>query len=161
MRNRSALITLTAGPGAPLADTTAYTAFNADTSVSTTHQATTMTALTVVATDTDHEGDQTALWPGHPADPLITVANANEVPVTVAHINSATWKGEAPRIDNTSYANRTDEPATGQLGPARTASGPGQLTLRLPRAVTLSATTPTNCQGTKVTVQWLIAGENA
>jgi hypothetical protein len=153
MRKRSALIALAAGVGALLAGTTAYAAFNANTSVSTTHQAATMTALTVVATDTDHEGDQTAMWPGHPADPLITVANADEVPVKFVHINSVTWKGEAPCIDNTSHVNRADELATGQIMPARTASGPGQLTLRLLRAIALSATAPTSRQGSKVTVQ--------
>ena len=76
MRKSSALIASATGIGALLAGATAYAAFNAATSVSTTHQAATMTALTVVSTDTDYEGDQTALWPGHPADVLITVANA-------------------------------------------------------------------------------------
>jgi hypothetical protein len=161
MRKRSALIAVAAGVGALLAGTTAYAAFNASTSVSTTHQAATMTALTVVATDTDYEGDQTALWPGHPADVLITVANANEVPVKVVHIDSMHWIGEAPCIDQTSYVVRPDNLATGQIVPARTASGPGRLTLRLPGAVALSATAPNICQGTKVTVQWAVYGESA
>jgi hypothetical protein len=161
MRKRSALIALAGGVGALLAGTTAYAAFSANMFVSTTHQAATMTALTVVATDTDYEGDQTALWPGHPADALITVANANEVPVKVVHISSILSKAEPPCIDHTSYVVRTDNLATGQIVPARTASGPGQLTLRLPGAVALSATAPEICQGTKITVQWLVSGENA
>jgi hypothetical protein len=161
MRKRSALIALAAGVGALLAGTTAYAAFNASTSVSTTHQAATMTALTVVATDTDYEGDQTALWPGHPADVLITVANANEVPVKVVHISTSMWTPAPPCNDLTSYVVRTGDLATGQIVPARTASGPGQLTLRLPGAVALSAAAPDNCQGTKVTVHWLVFGETA
>lgn len=155
------MIALAAGVGALLAGTTAYAAFSANTSVSTTHQAATMTALTVVATDTDYEGDQTALWPGHPADVLITVANANEVPIRVVHINYVLSLAEPPCIDHTSYVMRTDNLATGQIVPARTASGPGQLTLRLAGAVALSATAPDICHGTKITVQWLVTGENA
>ena len=161
MRKRSALIALGAGVGALLAGATAYAAFNASASVDTTHQAATMTALTIVATETDYEGDQTALWPGHPADVLITVANANEVPVKVVNISSVTWTGEAPCIDNTSYVVRPGNLASGQIVPARTASGPGRLTLRLPGAVALAATAPNICQGTKVTVHWLVFGETA
>jgi hypothetical protein len=161
MRKRSALIALAAGVGALLAGTTAYAAFNANTYVSTTHQAATMMPLTVVATDTDYEGDQTALWPGHPADVLITVANANEVPVKVAHIIASDWN-PGPACSGLSYYKiRTDELATGQIVPARTANGLGQLTLRLPGAITLLATAPNSCQGTKITVNWAVVGENA
>jgi hypothetical protein len=92
---------------------------------------------------------------------LITVANANEVPVKVVRISSVLSNAEPPCIDHTSYVVRSDNLAVGQIVPARTASGPGQLTLRLPGAVALSATAPDFCQGTKVTVQWLVAGENA
>ncbi|WP_426513551.1 hypothetical protein ACPPVO_24880 [Dactylosporangium sp. McL0621] len=161
MRKSSAVVASATGIGALLAGATAYAAFNTVTSVSTTHQAATVTPLTVVSTDTDYEGDQTALWPGHPADVLITVANANEVPVRIVHINTVQWAPSPSCKDLGYYEIRTNDLATGQIVPARTASGPGQLTLRLAGAVTLSATAPDSCQGTKVTVNWTVAGETA
>ena len=160
MRKSSALIAAAAGVGALLAGATAYAAFDAATTVTTTHQAATMTALTVVSTDTDYEGDQTGLWPGHPADVLITVANANEVPVKVVHVITSQWAPSPTCNDLSYYKVRTDDLATGQIVPARTAGGPGQLTLRLAGAVTLSATAPNSCEGTKISIFWTVFGES-
>jgi hypothetical protein len=161
MRKKLALVAGATALGALLAGATAYAAFDAITTVDTTHQAATMTALTVVSTDTDYEGDQTALWPGHPADVLITVANANEVPVKVLHVSTAQWTPSPSCRDLGYYVIRTDDLATGQVVPARTGNGPGLLTLRLAGAVTLAATAPNSCQGTQVTVHWTVLGETA
>jgi hypothetical protein len=160
MRKRPILIALATGVGALLAGTTAFAAFNAATSVTTTHQAATMTPLTVVSTDTDYEGDQTALWPGHPADVLITVANANEVPVKIVGASAIRWFSPSC-TDPTYYTIRTDKLVTGQIVPARTATGSGQLAVRISGAVTLSAAAPNSCQGANITIDWLVLGETA
>jgi hypothetical protein len=161
MKKSSAVIALATGVGAVLAGATAYAAFSAVTSVTTTHQAAKMAALTVVSTDTDYEGDETALWPGHPADVLITVANANEVPVKVTHIATIQWAASPSCNDPTYYLVRTGDVASGQTVPARTATGPAELTLRLAGAVALTATAPDSCQGTKISITWTVIGEAA
>jgi hypothetical protein len=160
MRKRPVLIALATGVGALLAGTAAFAAFSSFTSVTTTHQAATMAPLTVVSTDTDYEGDQTALWPGHPADVLITVANPNEVPVKITSASAIHWLSPSC-TDPTYYTIRTDKLVAGQLVPARTAAGSGQLTIRIPGAVTLSATAPDSCQGSKITIDWLVLDESA
>jgi hypothetical protein len=158
MRKRAVLIALATGVGALLAGTGAFAAFSSDTNTTTTHHAATMTPLTVVSTDTDYEGDQTALWPGHPADVLITVANANEVPVKITGAFPYSWLNPSC-TDPTTYTVRADKLVVGQIVPARTKAGPGQATVRVPGAITLSPTAPNKCQGTDVTINWTVTGE--
>ncbi|WP_432835128.1 hypothetical protein [Dactylosporangium sp. CA-092794] len=155
------LIALATGVGALLAGTTAYAAFSASSTFTTTSKAATMTPLTVVSSETDYEGDQTGLWPGHPADVLLTVANANEVPVKVLGFAWTSFLASPSCTGLNNFQIANGDLANGAVVPARTGRGPGQATIRLTNAVTLSPDAPDGCQGATVTVNWSVVVQAA
>ncbi|GAB7049532.1 hypothetical protein [Catenuloplanes indicus] len=142
----------------------AWAAFTKDSSATAAGAGGKLKPLTTVSATTVYEGNQTALWPKHPADVRIVVSNPNEIDLVVKTVTLRAQNGiEATGATPDECETQIEAIATLPAGPIvvrADESAEVVLTDAIQFKEPEQGGTNDACQGATFKTYWTITGEN-